>query len=285
LTTHAATLAPLSLPANELHVWLADPDRLDLAQLATRYGDVLSAEERVRYAGYRFDHDRRTYMAAHVLLRLTLARYTGQAPADVVIARGENRKPLALLPAPHQDITINLTHTRGQVGCVLARGRACGIDLESRPDPTALGELHDIARLVFAAPEIAQLERLEGETRTRYFFALWTLKEAYGKATGKGIIGDLTEVTFQLGPEHIELNHVSLDRLDPDPIEAGRVEGSDRETEPVEIGRAVAGRIGEVDAGPAWSFYSGLPTARHALGLAVRAPAGSLRLCCETLSL
>ena len=248
------------MPANELHVWLADPVRSSPAQLAARYSGMLSADEQARYTAFRFDDDRQVYLAAHALLRITVARYTGHAPQDVTFARGANGKPAALLPAPHQNMMVNLTHTRGQVGCVLAHGRACGIDLEKWAKPKQPDDLSDIARLVFSTAELAKLDSLAGEARTGYFFTLWTLKEAYAKATGEGIIGDLTRVSFLLEPA-------------PGEATPGRLQ------------RAVTGQIGERDASDEWSFYSAMPGARLSLGVAVHAPAGSLRLCCDTLAL
>jgi 4'-phosphopantetheinyl transferase len=255
LTTHAVDLAPLKLPENALHVWLAAPCQYQLDQLAARHYGLLDPDERERYHRYHFDADRQLYLAAHALLRLVLARYTGLAPSAIGFTRGANGKPEALLPPPFHDIRFNLTHTRGQVGCVLSRGHDCGIDIEGqRP----VRDLDAIARMMFSPSEIGRLAGLGEDERQRHFFALWTLKEAYAKATGEGIGSDLTRISFIID----KMCSVGNDSAE-----------------------AVACRIAEQDAAPQWSFYAAALATGHALGLAWRVPAGGATPRCRTMSL
>ncbi|MEO7494431.1 MAG: 4'-phosphopantetheinyl transferase superfamily protein, partial [Massilia sp.] len=225
MTTHAVDLAPLHLPDDALHVWLADPAGPSLELLAARYYGLLSADERERYHRYHFDADRQLYLAAHALLRLTLARYTGLSPAAIAFTRGPNGKPEALLPPPFQRLRVNLTHTRGQVGCVLSQDRDCGIDIEGgRP----VRDLDGIARMMLSPSEIGHLAGLDADERQRGFFTLWTLKEAYAKATGEGIGSDLTRISFTIDTKSSDSDSV----------------------------KAVTCGIGGQDAAPQWRFYA-----------------------------
>jgi len=247
MTNPAVDRSPSELPEHEVHVWLADPDRCSLAQLEARYHGLLDQEERDTYRAFHFDKDRSLYLAAHALTRLVLSRYTGIAAHQIRFARGPNGKPRAQLPAPHGALRHNLSHTAGLVGCALARGRECGLDIEAlRP----LGDPEAIAGMVLSADERAHLSRLDGGARERHWFRLWTLKEAYAKATGQGIGAGLAHLSFSIGDDGASCRHGA---------DAAAVDG--------------------------WSFHCMAPTARHALALAVEAAARPVSVSLERFEL
>ena len=99
--------------------------------------------------------------------------------------RGAHGKPL--LAGPGTDgLHVSLSHTRGLVGCVVARCPV-GLDCEPRARAARLGALR-VARRRFSPAEVAALERLPpGRARDAAFLRMWTLKEALVKATGRGI--------------------------------------------------------------------------------------------------
>jgi phosphopantetheinyl transferase len=127
----------------------------------------------------------------------------------------------------------NLTHTAGLVGCVIARGRECGIDIETR---RPLDDMDGVARLMFSTDERRHLASLTEPARQHHFFALWTLKEAYAKATGDGIGSELTQVSFAVDND------------------------------------AVSCRIGTGATQGGWWFHSSSPSSEHALAVALRSP-------------
>ena len=82
---------------------------------------------------------------------------------------------------------FNLSHSDGFVAVALGDGRV-GIDLQgvnSDFDPVPLAERF------FAKDEAAIIRSAPKEDRTDLFFALWTKKEAHGKALGKGLADTL----------------------------------------------------------------------------------------------
>ena len=71
-----------------------------------------------------------------------------------------------------------------------------GIDAES---VDRIVDAHEVARRFFAPAEIAMLDACSGEPeRSRKFVELWTLKEAYVKAIGKGLIVPLDQFSFTI---------------------------------------------------------------------------------------
>jgi 4'-phosphopantetheinyl transferase len=94
-----------------------------------------------------------------------------------------------------EPLTFNLSHTRGLVACVVAYGEDVGVDVEPI---AAAPDLLDLARANFSAEEVAELERCVPADRPARFTGMWTLKEAYLKATGAGIATRLGECTVTL---------------------------------------------------------------------------------------
>ena len=203
--------------------WLPIDDTFDLHHWQPLLdGDELSRAERLRLAP-----DRVLFVAAHGLARRLLGACTGVAPARLRFAEDPNGKPLL---AGHPSIGFSLTHTRGLVACAVARDTVIGIDAEFRERGEWTAE---VARSHFSAEEARLLDRAEEEEGLDLFYRLWTLKEAFVKATGAGMTQPLDGITFDLSG--------------PSP----RLLGDDRDS---------------------WTFRELLPTPDHRLALAVRRP-------------
>ena len=227
-------MAASNIPSPKiLHV-----EYIKTAQVDPRGWDRLLAflpeDEQARAERFRFARDREVYIAGHALLRDMLCRHAGGAPRDWTFTTGPHGKPAPVLPEGAPDIRINLSHTRGIAVVALATGADAGVDVEwmSRDN-----ELTRIATRFFAPAECRQLDAAPAETRRTLFFAFWTLKEAYIKATGQGLAMPLADFAFDLA-----------DR--PNIAFAAHVEDDPR----------------------AWCFWHQHLLGTHALALAVRCP-------------
>jgi 4'-phosphopantetheinyl transferase len=146
--------------------------------------EILAADERQRCLRFARAADRARYAQAHVFLRQTLSRFADVAPAEWRFARGPFGRPYIAGPPSALELDFNLSHTRDWAACVVTRGVACGVDIERiRPVAQAM----EIARSRFARQETAELQALAGDARLRRFFELWTEKEAWVKACGRGL--------------------------------------------------------------------------------------------------
>lgn len=163
---------------------------------------LLSDEERARQDRFVFASDRALYGLAHALVRLTLSRYARARPRDWRFAAGRQGKPFALPMEGGAAPRFSLTHTGGLAACLVAEAGAIGTDAEDLA--RGLGE-ETLARRYFAGPEIEDLERLEGPARRERFYAYWTLKEAYVKATGQGLGLALDSFAFRLAGDEIRI--------------------------------------------------------------------------------
>jgi 4'-phosphopantetheinyl transferase len=162
---------------NELHVW-----RVELGAMREAASDaVLSEMERHRARQFRFERDRRRYVAAHVALRRILAGYLEAAPASLQFSTTDHGKP-ELADGP--DLRFNLSHSGDCALVAVTWGRRVGVDIEQHRDDL---ECMALARTFFSRQEIRELEQVCASERRRAFFDCWTRKEAYVKAVGLGL--------------------------------------------------------------------------------------------------
>jgi len=166
---------------------------------------MLDEEECARAARFRMEADRRAYIAAHALTRQMLstmappapAAMAPVAPADWRFIRGQAGKP-EIDPAHGLPwLRFNLSHTRGLVACAVTAEADIGLDvedLERREASPGLAERN------FAPSEAAMIAALAPEARHETFLKVWTLKEAFVKATGDGIGLGLDRFAFTLDP-------------------------------------------------------------------------------------
>ena len=122
-------------------------------------------------------------------LRRVLGHLLDVEPAALELLRTPGGRPeLAGRP-----LRFSLSHSHGLALVAVTESADVGTDLE-RIQPR-LAEPPSAERY-FAAPERAELEALSGEARLRFFFELWTRKEAYRKATGEGVRAGLGEMDW-----------------------------------------------------------------------------------------
>jgi 4'-phosphopantetheinyl transferase len=176
-------------------------DRLDEAAVAV-WLPWLDTGERQRAARFAFARHRVQFIAAHALLRAVLGRMCDAPPTAwrfVADVRGKPSAWLAQSPAP---VSFNLSHADGIVGVAAGTGadRAIGFDLEPLARQVDLG----VAGHFFSPREAAWLAAQPAAAQAESFLRLWTLKEAFLKATGKGLTQDLASFSFDPLPPRIE---------------------------------------------------------------------------------
>jgi 4'-phosphopantetheinyl transferase len=208
---------PLPLPEDEVQLW-----RIDLEALGpdeSRWQKLLSSDELERAARFHFPQDRQRFVASRALLRTILAAYLAgnqaTTPGGLSFSYSDKKKP-SLGPAHEgSNITFNISHSGGIALLAFTRGRAIGVDVEQARSNF---DLEAIARRFFSPAEQKQLAALPAGKKADGFFRCWTRKEAYIKATGKGLSLPLSQFDVALEPGESS----ALLATRPDTSEAGR---------------------------------------------------------------
>ncbi|MGY3698848.1 MULTISPECIES: 4'-phosphopantetheinyl transferase family protein [Bradyrhizobium] len=219
--------------STEVAVWwmrLGSPS----AAAVKQWRACLDPSEQAQADKFYVQADRSTYVAAHWLVRSALASVGNLPPANWRFIVEEHGKPKIDRALGRSELRFNLSHTRGFVACAVSVGVDVGIDVETlTPSRASL----DIAERYFSPSEVAILRGAPPDEQAECFFRLWTLKEAFIKATGEGLSRPLDSFSFSLNPASISFSQ------------------------------------GEADDAPQWQFIEQRPSPQHVLALAVRKPA------------
>ena len=189
------TSAPV-LSALDIHIWSLSLD-LPVNRIQTM-AHKLSAEETKRAAGFRFERDRKRYIARRAFLRMILGYYLDCEPRHINFSYGPYGKPRVQDDISSTGIHFNLSHSNGLALFAVTRDVEIGIDLEMiKP----LSDLEGIVTNFFSPSEIAEFYNVAEKERLFAFYNCWTRKEAFIKAIGKGLTYDLSEFDVSLAPD------------------------------------------------------------------------------------
>jgi 4'-phosphopantetheinyl transferase len=231
----------LKLTTSELHIWLAFDRELADQPLVESFAALLDAGERERAARFRSDEHAHQFLVTRALQRSVLSCYAPEiAPAAWRFVAGERGKPELAPEFSGSGLRFNVSHSAFLVAMAVTRAGRVGVDVEclnARAAPLAL------ATRYFTGSEARQLAGLHATEQQRHFYRLWTLKEAWLKATGTGVADGLAGISFEFDA-------------------SGQV---DKLAMPVEdISR--------------WQFWQGQPSEQHLMAVAASNPWSPLTL-------
>ncbi|XP_062005227.1 uncharacterized protein LOC133722355 [Rosa rugosa] len=188
-----STLLPVQLPTRmESHLWYVLPEEVKSETLLKRYFELLSPCEKTNVLRMRGDELRKRALLARALVRTTIARYTN----DRVDPRSLNFKKNGY-GKPEVDwqiaddwqppaLQFNISHTSSLIACGVAVDSPIGIDVEEKQRKLK-HHILAFARRYFSTHEVEHLTSISDiEIQRQQFLKLWTLKEAYVKALGRG---------------------------------------------------------------------------------------------------
>jgi len=185
----------VSLGSGEVHVW-----RVDLEQtgnIVERFRTTLDADELQRAGRFYFERHRRAFVVGRGFLRDVLGRYLQSQPELLKFTYGAYGKPA--LNGEHKDtkLRFNMSHSHNVGLLAITEGYIVGVDVEHVRADFAT---EDIARRFFSRCEVDVFNTLAKEEQVAAFFRCWTRKEAFIKATGKGLSQALDGFDVTLGP-------------------------------------------------------------------------------------
>ncbi|XP_060958455.1 uncharacterized protein LOC115699247 isoform X1 [Cannabis sativa] len=188
----SSPLVPLQLPSPmETHFWYVLPDEVRSQSLMNKYLELLSPCEKDNVVSMSGDQLRKTAVLARALVRTTIARYTNAhvSPESLKFRKNSYGKPEVdwqiadWQPPP---LHFNISHTSCLIACGVSAEMPIGIDVEEKKRKLKNNVLA-FARRYFSSHELDHLAAITDlEIQRQEFLKLWTLKEAYVKALGRG---------------------------------------------------------------------------------------------------
>lgn len=192
-----------------LYLWCAYPEDLLTEATARACASLLSEDERTRWQALRFDRDRREYLTTRTLVRTALSHHHPIASEAWRFETNAHGKPRI---DPDCGLRFNLSNSSDLVVCLVSHESEVGVDVEPFEHAEKIAEL---APGVLSQVELTQLEALRGSEKLDRVLSLWTLKEAYIKATGFGLSQPLNQFSFLFGGEEgirLEMDPIPSDR-------------------------------------------------------------------------
>lgn len=160
-----------------IDVWYGDIwTEFDLAVVTAS----VSAEELESANKIRHQQRQSQYLNTRFQIRSVLASYLGIEPAALEILKTEHGKPYL----SEGGLFFNVSHSGSKLAVAVTDFAEIGVDIEQ---VRSRHSLQGVAERCFAEEELAIWRSLDGERQLQAFYRLWTAKEAYVKAVGRGI--------------------------------------------------------------------------------------------------
>lgn len=177
----------LPAPGDPPALWTVDAVR-HAASAALAAPAVLDHEELRRAASFRREHDRATYLVAHMALRVLLGAQLGLPPRRVTLVR----EACPLCDEAHGrpgvaegGLHFSLSHGR-HLALLAFSAEPVGADVEEVPSADTAAEIAGALH----PREAAELGRLPRAERPAACARIWARKEAYLKGIGTGLARD-----------------------------------------------------------------------------------------------
>ena len=178
----------------EVHLWLADLQHFAAPQRLAACEELLDGAEHERARRFAFARHQQRLIITRGLLRSLLSLYhVNTAPQEWQFSFNPHGKPALAAPELDHALQFNLSHSGRRLVIAISKLSLLGVDIEMIMPRQ---HLMAIARRHFSADEYQALTALDGDRRIQRFYDLWTLKESYVKACGKGLAIQLKEFSF-----------------------------------------------------------------------------------------
>lgn len=156
----------------------------------------VSEDRRQRIKRFMFQKDSIMCLLGDVLARYAICRRLKYKNNQLRFALNQYNKPHLDMPA---NVHYNVSHSGDWVVCVLSNEKA-GIDVEKIKKTD-----FDIAKRFFTANEYLSIMSQPSDSRVKHFFRLWTLKESYIKADGRGLSLPLDSFSIDINQDLISV--------------------------------------------------------------------------------
>jgi len=169
------------LYADAIHLYYLAFNSKDLYSMDKCYS-AITQEEKQKSQSFQQETHQKNYVITHAYLRLILSQYYPEvSPQKWEFVTNEFGKP-RLSDSHGITLHFNLSHTDKGVAFIFTFLGTCGIDIE---EPKKL--LLDNGLIDVVLSENEKNVYMASSKKTRLFYRIWTLKEAYVKALGQSL--------------------------------------------------------------------------------------------------
>ena len=175
------------LPPQTIHVWHFNQLSTEIPE--TDFVSLLNPREQARLDRLKHPQQRQRHMQAQAKLRILLSKYLNTSAQEIEFNHHEYGKPYVA----NQALQFNLTHSKDRGMLAVGLDITLGLDLECWH---SLRNRELLINRHFAKSEQSAWSAVPNNERESTFFRLWTCKEAFMKATGRGLGLGLSRCAF-----------------------------------------------------------------------------------------
>jgi len=187
--------SPVAFPTGRVDVWRV---RLDEPLKTGFEGSVLSPDETARAGRFHFEKDRTHFTRCRSALRSLLAGYLAIPAPEIRFEYLSSGKPQLAAGQNPRALQFNVSHSANMALIAVGSEHRLGVDIERVRSDVDTAELSE---RFFSLRERAGLQALPEHLRVPGFFACWTRKEAFLKATGDGLSFPLADFSVTAHPD------------------------------------------------------------------------------------
>lgn len=188
---------PQALLAGKIHLYVISV--ADMQHVETELVSYINQDEEARASRFINPQHGRQYRCIRGMLRKLLAHYLSSTPGEIQFEYAEHGKPLL---KGNANLHFNLSHSRDMAAFAFKLEHEVGVDIEyMRPQKDLLGMMRHIG----SEKEQAELKNMHEADADQAFYRLWTRKEAFIKAVGRGLGMGLRSIHIGTKPSVIAL--------------------------------------------------------------------------------
>ncbi len=190
-----------NLHRDHIHIWYLRPEDFQAIEAINLFKHLLSHEEIRQRNRFTFESGQHRYLLTRGLIRSVLSSYFPKvAPSEWHFSSNQHGRPHVASPTMGASISFNLSHTQNLIVCALTLSGTIGVDAEFIQDND---HMLPLAERYYAPAERQSIDSLSSDKKKALVYRLWTLKEAFIKAEGKGLAISLNKFWFLLDDNRI----------------------------------------------------------------------------------
>lgn len=189
----SSTYKAYSLSTDDVIIYtLHLPEYIELTKDLVHF---LNPEEQIRSERYYKEKDRNRFVICRSILKFVLAAHTKLDVNNINLDYQINKKPYL---ASHPSLHFNVSHSEEFAVIAISRNLV-GIDIEYKAKDL---DFNNLLPDIFNNNEILDIQNAANKEYA--FYSLWTRKEAFVKALGKGIDDDFKNIPCLNGLHNID---------------------------------------------------------------------------------
>lgn len=164
----------------QIHLWFIP---LNISTQLENLYYMLSTEEREKAYNFYFELHKNKYIVRRAALRQILSKYCKVRPINIDFKYNHCGKPY--LRRNRFNLQFNMSHSQDMAILAIAKKHSIGADIECiKP----VNDLTTIVKKFFSIRENFDYLLIPEHHKTKAFYSVWTRKEAFTKAIGKGLL-------------------------------------------------------------------------------------------------